>query len=218
MKPCEKALDEKTVQQAIEAIGDRVNALGVSEPVIQQYGLGANQILVELPGVSDLDRVRASSRGPRAWRFTPLWVALILTSRRHLPAWAAPSGRRGIDARLRSWRPVPIRIAFMFCSASPIVAGSDFRSADPGTDSNTGQRNVHFTLTDEAGDKFYDYTSANVGQSMAVVMGGRVREVATIKSAIRDSGEIEGSFSQDEVTDALQAAEHGRIAGLADLS
>jgi preprotein translocase subunit SecD len=80
-----------------------------------------------------------------------------------------------------------------------VVAGSDFRSADPGTDSNTGQRNVRFTLTNEAGDKFWDYTSANVGKSMAVVMGGRVREVANIKSAIRDSGEIEGSFSPTEV-------------------
>ena len=52
MKPMnEAALEKKTVQQAIEAISDRVNALGVSEPVIQEYGLGKNQILVELPGV-----------------------------------------------------------------------------------------------------------------------------------------------------------------------
>jgi preprotein translocase subunit SecD len=79
------------------------------------------------------------------------------------------------------------------------VAGSDFRSADPGTNQNTGQRIVRFTLTNEAGDKFYAYTSANVGRSMAVVLGGRVREVANIKSAIRDTGEIEGSFSQEEV-------------------
>jgi preprotein translocase subunit SecD len=57
---------------------------------------------------------------------------------------------------------------------------------------------VRFTLTNEAGDKFYDYTSKNVGQSMAVVMGGQVKEVATIQSAIRDSGEITGSFSPDE--------------------
>jgi len=81
---------------------------------------------------------------------------------------------------------------------SYVVGGNDFRSADPGTDQN-GRRNVRFTLTNEAGDKFYDYTSKNVGQSMAVVMGGRVREVATIQSAIRDSGEITGSFSPDEV-------------------
>jgi len=58
---------------------------------------------------------------------------------------------------------------------------------------------VNFTLTDEAGDKFWNYTSANVGKGMAVVMGGTVREVATIQSAIRDQGEITGSFSPDEV-------------------
>ena len=55
---------------------------------------------------------------------------------------------------------------------SAIVAGSDFRSAEPGVNSNTGQQQVNFTLTDEAGDKFWDYTSANIGKNMAVVMGG----------------------------------------------
>jgi preprotein translocase subunit SecD len=79
------------------------------------------------------------------------------------------------------------------------VAGNDFRSADPGTDSNTGQRNVRFTLTNEAGDRFWDYTSKNVGQRMAVVMNDQVREVATIESGIHDSGEIRGSFSPNEV-------------------
>src|SRR5579859_5717447 len=59
MKPnIERALDDRTVQNTIEVIRDRVDTLGVSEPVIQQYGLGDNQILVELPGISDIDRVR----------------------------------------------------------------------------------------------------------------------------------------------------------------
>jgi preprotein translocase subunit SecD len=79
------------------------------------------------------------------------------------------------------------------------VEGSDFRSAEPSTNANTGQRTVNFTLTDEAGEKFWNYTSANVGKSMAVVMGATVREVASIKEPIRDTGEIEGSFSPDEV-------------------
>ena len=83
---------------------------------------------------------------------------------------------------------------------TPIVAGNDFRSADPSTSPYTGQREVMFILTNEAGDRFYDYTSKNVGHSLAVVMGGRVREVAVIKSAIRNQGMIEGSFTQDEVT------------------
>jgi preprotein translocase subunit SecD len=92
-----------------------------------------------------------------------------------------------------------------------IVAGSDFRSAEPGVNQNTGQRIVNFTLTDEAGNRFWDYTSANVGKSMAVVMGGRVRSVAVIKSGIRDSGEIEGSFSQDEVMELSKLLRTGAL-------
>jgi hypothetical protein len=79
-----------------------------------------------------------------------------------------------------------------------LVGGKDFRSADPGSDVN-GRLNVRFTLTRDAGERFYDYTSKNVGKSLAVVMGGRVREVATIQNGIRDSGEISGSFTAEEV-------------------
>ena len=76
MKPLvERDLEEKTVQQAIETIRDRVDALGVSEPLIAPYSLGANQILVELPGISDLDRGEERSSSPRrGLRFTPWWA------------------------------------------------------------------------------------------------------------------------------------------------
>ena len=97
------------------------------------------------------------------------------------------------------------------------MAGSDFRSAEPGVNSNTGQSTVNFTLTDEAGDKFWDYTSANIGKNMAVVMGGSVRSVAVIKGAIRDQGEIEGTFSQNEVMELSKLLAHRRAAGLAQL-
>lgn len=201
MKPLvEKALEEKTVQQAIETIRDRVDTLGVSEPVIQEYSLGANQILVELPGISDLDRVKT-----------------IIQSTARLEIHAVdgdPSGYPDEQSALASVSGVlPPDETLVHGSGAltgsdtdrvyllhrvSVVAGSDFRSADQGVNQN-GLRDVRFTLTNEAGDKFYDYTSANVGKSMAVVMGGRVREVANIKSAIRDQGEIEGTFTPDEV-------------------
>ncbi|MFZ1084907.1 MAG: hypothetical protein WAN35_08080 [Terracidiphilus sp.] len=82
----------------------------------------------------------------------------------------------------------------------PVIGGSDFRTADPSVDTNTGRREILFTLTKEAGDRFYDYTNRNVGHSMAVVMNNQIKEVANIESAIRDSGRISGSFTQDEVT------------------
>jgi lysophospholipase L1-like esterase len=94
--------------------------------------------------------------------------------------------------------------AYYVIERFPIVAGSDLRSVQPGVNSNTGQATVAITLTDKAGDKFWAYTSANIGKSMAVVMSGTVREVAVIKSPIRDRAVIEGAFSENE---AMELAE-----------
>jgi preprotein translocase subunit SecD len=200
MKPSvETALEQKTVDQAIETITDRVNSLGVSEPVVSPYGLGKNEILVELPGISDLEQVKS-----------------IIQSTARLEIHAVVGGpfKDEQEAAASTGSAVPPDEMLLHGSGNlatgsdadavyvlkrvPVVAGNQFRSADPGTDQN-GRRAVHFTLTNDAGDKFYDYTSKNVGQSMAVVMEGRVKEVATIQSAIRDTGEIVGSFTPTEV-------------------
>ncbi len=200
MKPnIEKALDDKTVQNTIEVIRDRVDSLGVSEPIIQQYGLGDNQILVELPGISDLDRVKSIISSPR--RACPFMPSLAV----HTPDEQAALAER--------WRKLFPAIKNLFTapdqwpqasdadsvyvlqrvvpSLQAPISGLPIRAPIPTPASGT----VHFTPTNEAGDKFYEYTSANVGHSMAVVLGGRVKEVANIESAIRDSGEIRGSFS-----------------------
>lgn len=198
MKPqVQQSLEKKTVQQAIETIRDRVDTLGVSEPVIQEYGLGDNQILVELPGIEDLDRVKSIIQSTARLEIHPVVGGPYQDEQSAqasvggvLPAdqmMAHFSGMQGSESD-----------SVYVLERVPVVAGSDFRSADPGQSQN-GLPNVRFTLTNEAGDRFYEYTSANVGHAMAVVLGGRVREVANIKSAIRDQGEIEGSFSQDEV-------------------
>lgn len=200
MKPqVRRSLEEKTVQQAIETIRDRVDSLGVSEPLIQEYNLGANQILVELPGISDLDRVKSIIQSTARLEIHavvggpyPDETAALASVGGAVPSDQMIAHGSGTMATGSEADGVYV------LQRVSVVAGSDFRSADPGTNQN-GMRIVRFTLTNEAGDKFYDYTSANVGKSMAVVMGGRVREVANIKSAIRDSGEIEGSFSPTEV-------------------
>ncbi len=63
-------LETRTLDTSIETIRERVDKLGVTEPVIQKYGLGENQILVELPGIeqSGARWKRLSSRR-RSWRF-----------------------------------------------------------------------------------------------------------------------------------------------------
>ena len=201
MKPnIVKALNEKTVEQAIETIRDRVDALGVSEPVIQQYGLGDNQILVELPGISDLDRVKALIQDTSRLEIHAVVGGPYQDEQAALASVGRRASRRSADRARLGRHGERIGCGQRVCSAAGFgrcrqpTSGPRIRER-----TRTGSAIVRFTLTNEAGDKFYEYTSANVGRSMAVVLGGRVREVANIKSAIRDSGEIEGSFSQDEV-------------------
>ena len=201
MKPVyERDLDARTVQQAISTITDRVNALGVTEPQIAPYGLGANQILVELPGVSDMNQVKNMIKSTARLEIHAVVGGPFPNEQ---AALASVGGALPPDEEIL---PSEGELAgsggngnYYIIQRLAIVAGSDFRSASPGTNPNTGQRNVNFTLTNAAGDKFWEFTSANVGKNMAVVMGGTVREVAVIKEPIRDTGEIEGSFSPAEV-------------------
>jgi len=212
MKPnVVRDLENRTVSQAIETIRDRVDALGVSEPVIQEYNLGANQILVELPGISDLQRIKDQIQSTARLEIHPVVGGPYPSEQ---AAAQAQGGSIPLDDVVL---PSSGNIGgvgadqFYVLQRVAVVSGSDFRSADPATNPDTNQRMVRFTLTNAAGEKFYDYTKANVGNPMAVVMGNTVREVANIKSAIRDQGEIEGSFSEDEVASLSKLLRTGAL-------
>jgi len=216
MKPLvEKDLEEKTVTQAIETIRDRVDTLGVSEPLIAPYSLGANQILVELPGVSDLDKVKSIIQSTARLEVHP-----VVGDGQGFPdkasAEASVGGALPPDEEILSGSGNMATGSntekYFILARAPVISGTDFRSATPGSNSNTGQITVNFTLTDEAGKRFGDYTTANVGKDMAIVMGGRIREVAYIKEPItNDEGLIEGGFTQEEANDLSKLLRTGAL-------
>jgi preprotein translocase subunit SecD len=164
-----------------------VDALGISEPQIQEYGLGDNQVLVDLPGVENESQIERIIQGTNR-----LEIHAVVGGpyKDEQEAAASVGGSIPADQELKKFSGMVEggnnEEGVYVLQRASVVAGNDFRSADPGTNQNTGQRMVEFTLTNEAGDKFYDYTSKNIGRSMAVVMNDRVREVAVIKGAIRD--------------------------------
>lgn len=184
MKPNQiSALNEVTVQKAIDTIGERVNSLGVSEPVVQKYGLGENQILIELPGISDMEKVKDIIQSTARLEIHPVVgdhgygseqeaiqsVGGALPPEDMLVRGSGTMGAASGDQ-------------FYVLQRAAVVAGNDFRSATPTTNANTGQQQVQFTLTNHAGDKFYAYTSANVGRYMAIVMSNTVREVVSSRA------------------------------------
>ena len=196
-------LETATLDHSIETIRERVDTLGVAEPTIQKYGLGDNQILVELPGIDDPGKVEDAIKS------TAKLAVYAVVSGPYESDTAAMTALGGVvppDDTLvhgKATGNAPDEV-YLLERASQ-VEGTDFRDAQPSQDVN-GRPNMSFTLTTEAGDRFYKYTSAHASGTatpgqMAIVLGNRVIEVASIQSAIRDRGEITGTFTKAEVDD-----------------
>src|SRR5208337_3555928 len=187
-------LKNKAVSQAIETIRNRIDALGVSEPTIQEHGLGQYQILVQLPGVDDPGRVKDIMQSTAMLEIKQSLGGPYPSEQAALQAQPQP-GVLPSDAILLPGHSVPGAQtegpAWYLVSRVSAVSGKDLRDAQPTSDQN-GQPSVSFTLTGEGGQRFYSFTSAHVGDSLAVVLDNKVQEVANIKEAIRDQGSISG--------------------------
>lgn len=205
MKPSNLTdLKNKAVTQAIETIRSRIDQLGVNEPTIQEHGLGDYQILVQLPGLDDPARVRdiiqstamleikQSLGGPYPSEQAALQDkgGVLPPDAMLLPGHAAPGATTDSGD------------AWYLVSRVSAVSGKDLRDAEPSRDQN-GQPSVSFTLTGEGGQRFYNFTSAHVGDGLAVVLDGKVQEVANIHEAIRDRGEISGGHMSEQQTKDL---------------
>jgi preprotein translocase subunit SecD len=205
-------LKNKAVEQAIETIRGRVDALGVSEPTIQEHGLGDYQILMQLPGVDDPGRVKDIMQSTAMLEIKqvlggpyPSEQAALQDKGGLLPPDAmllAGHGAPGAPAGEQAWYLV---------SKVSAVRGKDLRDAQASTDQN-GQPNVNFQLTNEGGQRFYNFTSSHVGDSLGVVLDNKVQEVANIKEAIRDTGQISGgSMSQQQAKDLSMILRSGAL-------
>jgi preprotein translocase subunit SecD len=212
MKPqALKTLKSQAVTQAIETIRNRIDQLGVSEPVIQEHGLGQYQILVQLPGVDDPARVkeimqstamleiRQALGGPYSSEQAALQDhgGVLPPDAVLLPGSARAGGSEGGE----NW---------YLISRASAVTGRDLRNAQASRDEN-GQPAVSFNLTGEGGRKFYAFTSTHVKDRLAVVLDNKVQSVATIDEPIRDSGIIKGRFTEQETRDQSMVLRSGAL-------
>jgi len=205
MKPSNLAdLKNKAVTQAIETIRNRIDALGVSEPTIQEHGLGQYQILVQLPGVDDPGRVKDIIQSTAMLEIKQSLGGPYPTQQAALQAQPQP-GILPADAILLQGHRMPGAQAgedsWYLVSRVSAVSGKDLRDARADRDQN-GQPDVKFTLTSEGGQRFFAFTSAHVGDSLAVVLdngdGKKVQEVANIREPIRDQGSISGGSMNEQ--------------------
>ncbi|HEY3929732.1 MAG TPA: protein translocase subunit SecD, partial [Candidatus Koribacter sp.] len=202
-----KELKDRAVQQAIQKIRERVDTLGVSEPVIQEHGLGDYQILVQLPGVDDSERVKTIMQSTAMLEIRQVFGGPYSTeaeagqNQSQYPDTVVLPGKSDTDSG---------NTVYYLVSRTSAVAGQDLRQARVGRDQNGGA-NVEFNLTRDGGQRFSQFTSAHVGDKLGVVLDGHVMEVANIKSEISDSGEIEGRFTDQQASDLALILNSGAL-------
>ncbi|MBI2222741.1 MAG: protein translocase subunit SecD [Acidobacteria bacterium] len=205
-------LRQDSVTQALQTIERRVNELGVAEPIVALHGTAADQILVQLPGVSDVARAKEIIRST-AMLELKIVESGPATSREEL--LKASGGKEppemqvvpGVSAATEGGRAETVYYTVRRVAA---VTGRDLRNARPTLDENN-QPAVSFSLNREGARKFGTVTGANIGRQLAIILDGRVQSAPTIEGRITDEGRITGSFTQQEAADLSLVLRSGAL-------
>ena len=216
MKPqALEALKKDTVEKAIEAIRKRIDELGVTEPVIQEHGLGDYQILVQLPGVDDPARVKEIMQSTAMLEIRQEIGGPYSSPEQAIQANGGALPPDAVllkgDPRLER-RPTGENAGEIYYLVSRLsaIAGQDLRDAQAARDEN-GRPAVRFTLTGEGGRKFASFTGAHVNDRLAVVLDNKVQEVATIQEQIHDEGRITGIGDEQRAQDVAIVLRSGAL-------
>jgi preprotein translocase subunit SecD len=164
------------VQDEVETvIQRRVNTLGVSEPVISK--VGGNRLLVELPAVKDADEAERLLKETAVLDFKIVPAAVSAKANADKKYANDPNGA--------------------YKDSGPVVYhGKDLKSAQPGY-GPAGQPQVNFQTKDATA--FGKMTQQNMGKLLGIFIDQKFVSDATIQGVITDSGEISGSFTDDQV-------------------
>jgi len=191
---------DEAVTQAIQTIERRVNELGVSEPIVAQYGTAGDQIMVQLPGIDDVNRAKEIIRstallelkivqgGPSADR-----ASLLQAYGGQVPeGMEVVPGSSGIQGDTSQ--------VFYLVRQVAAITGRDLRNARATIDA-FNQPAVSFTLNSDGATRFQTITGENIGRQLAIILDNRVQSAPVIQGTIAADGQITGSFTTQEVQD-----------------
>jgi SecD/SecF fusion protein len=168
----------RAVDQSIEVLRRRVDALGTTEPNIQREGL--DRILVQVPGLQDTGKLKDI-----------LGTTAKLEFRLVAEPGADPSDVDMLE-QVDGQGQLPVEKRVM-------VQGEDLTDAQPGFDSRTHEPVVNFRFNIRGGQRFGEVTSENVGRPFAIVLDGKVISAPRILSPITGgAGQISGRFTVEE--------------------
>ncbi|MSQ52813.1 MAG: protein translocase subunit SecD [Betaproteobacteria bacterium] len=208
LKPeAQKRTQEFALKQNIQTLNNRINELGVAEPVIQQQG--ADRVVVQLPGVQDPTKAKSI-----LGRTATLEIRMVDEDNMNAGALAAARNGQvpfGTEFYIeRNGQPIIVR-------KQVVLTGDRLTDAQPGFDNQTQEPAVHLTLDATGARIFKDVTRENVNKRMAILLiekgRGEVVTAPVIRSEIGGGRvQISGRMNTQEANDTALLLRAGALA------
>lgn len=208
---------ESTVRQALETIRRRVDDLGVTEPNLQIYGGSGqdvqDQIIVELPGIDDPDRVKGILEN------TAQLELCLVKKEGGGPFGSIEDALKENGGRvpeeyqivtLRDDRSEQGQLEYLVVNKAPVITGKDLKTARRGTDSSGGPA-VNFFLTADGAKLFSRATGQHVGDKLAIILDNVANSFPRIDSQIGAEGVIHGRFTVQQAEDLALLLRSGAL-------
>ncbi len=208
----ERQLREESVRQALQTIERRVNELGVAEPIVAPHGVAGDQILVQLPGVEDVQGAKEIIRSTGLLELKlvedgpALSRELLLQARNGI----VPADMEVVSGADESLGATPGSTVYYLVRRVAPVTGRDLRNARPTID-EFNQPAISFSFNREGARKFGNFTGSNVGRNLAIILDNRVYSAPVIQERIADEGRITGTFTTGEATDLALILRSGAL-------
>ena len=192
-------VQEYALKQNISTLHNRINELGVAEPVIAQQG--ADRIVVQLPGVQDTAKAKDI-----LGRTATLEVRMVDDSPEALTQMAQGNVPFGDEKYFdREGRPILVK-------RRVVLTGENLNDAQPGFDSQTQEPTVNLTLDNKGARIFRDVTRDNVGKRMAIILFEKGKGEVIRQEIAGGRVQISGRMTTIEATDTALLLRAGSLA------
>ncbi|WP_315326956.1 protein translocase subunit SecD [Treponema socranskii] len=190
-------LKANAMQQAIDSLSSRIDRFGLTSPVIRQQG--EDRIYIEIPGAAEADAINTIIMGKGILNFRLVDDAATQAFNNYylqnpgnvfasdgtlLDASVIPADCEVLGLYQNDDYGLEDRIGWLAVKKEIALDGRHIKSAEVGSSNLTNRPEVDFVLDGEGAVIFGEFTSAHVGERLAIVNDNRIRSAATIENAI----------------------------------
>ncbi|HVP91172.1 MAG TPA: protein translocase subunit SecD, partial [Terriglobales bacterium] len=200
-----RAIKDLAVRQGLETIRNRIDQFGVSEPVIARYG--REQLIVELPGVDNPDRVQYIIKTAAVLEWKLVKAGPAADEATLLKDFG---GKVPDDMEVVRGDPKRRAEGYYLVTKVAAVTGKDLRLVRRSQD-EWGQPAVAFQLKPDGARRFEQVTGENIGKPLAIILDKKVQSAPNINARISDSGIIQGNFTIEAADDLVLILKAGAL-------